>query len=384
MPGPMGPPERTDRKLRTVELNKLQRLVGDAHLVPNTGTDAQANPALGTACAAGHCLLLCPWAEQAAACVQRYRECKAASPHSTSACIVLPKSAEVSHLTVGMRCVKEFPAGSTLYASAEGRALSPTAGTTQVWYDPPVPHPEPRLSSTSSSSLTHVYPGTLAGAPVSVLADTGATHVFVAESFVKRIGLHVSPTTHARVTLADGASSVIVGECSAKLALGRFTASVTPLVLTNMSPGVDLILGDAFFKQYMGRVEYTDPPALVLRKGLASFRVATRKRSASEGAAGPNAITHRVVALMAQRVTPEPMTGRQAKRAVRHGAPSLMVWVKNDSAATATASEAARASSNAETANTDPPGTATPDDLMPEAKLQAILSKERKKGYASR
>ncbi len=110
----------------------------------------------------------------------------------------------------------------------------------------------------------------LARAPVHALADTGATHVFVSEDFVKRTGLHVSPATHVRVTRADGPSSAIVGECSAKLSLGRFAANVTPLVLTSMSPGVDLILGDAFFKQYRGRVEYTDPPVLSLRKGLAS------------------------------------------------------------------------------------------------------------------
>jgi hypothetical protein len=132
--------------------------------------------------------------------------------------------------------------------------------------------PVPHLCHAPDANLTHRYKGMFAGNPARVLGDTGATHVFASEEFVRGLGLPIGPARHAKVTLADGGASAILGECQAKLSLDRFHTRTSALVLTDMPPGIDLILGDAFFRKHLARFEY-NPPSLVLRKATETYRV---------------------------------------------------------------------------------------------------------------
>ena len=83
--------------------------------------------------------------------LSHYKDCKAKSPHNTSACIVVPRWSGGSSwrkLLQGMRLLHEYPSGTPLYFKhqAEG-APAPVPAEPypiQIWYDPPVTIPMPR------------------------------------------------------------------------------------------------------------------------------------------------------------------------------------------------------------------------------------------------
>ena len=74
--------------------------------------------------------------------VQRYVDCKAQAPHTTSACIVLPKVAWYRapwlSMTRHMKLLRQFAAGAKVFTNSDGSPAS-VPWETEVWYDPPAP-----------------------------------------------------------------------------------------------------------------------------------------------------------------------------------------------------------------------------------------------------
>ena len=256
--------------------------------------------------------------------LQRYLECKTQAPHTTAACIVLPKTAWYrapwTPLLRGMRLMRQFPPGARIFTNFDGATVS-VPWETQVWYDAPtqVPHDAPiALDSTPQVStpggcaavaVAHAQPTAqlcavrtprsrkeqravsrrtarhgrppdlsmlfcswICGRPGVVLVDTGASAAFLSYDFAQRAHLPLKPCTLQSVTLADSQATPVLGQVMAPIKLGSYEAQVQAFVMPSVVEGVDLILGDSWLKQAGAVLDYT---RMTLRVRTLSGRRAT-------------------------------------------------------------------------------------------------------------
>jgi len=151
--------DNQDRMLLASEFSKIQKMIGlrftlDAccnpdgsnALVPELYKSAE-DSFLEYDCSGHHVWLNPPYAD-ITPFVKHYVQCKAKSPHNTSAVIILPKwKGSHTQYLKGMHVVKEFPKGSKIFSApsegntAERIPLGPTPWPVQVLYDPPVALP---------------------------------------------------------------------------------------------------------------------------------------------------------------------------------------------------------------------------------------------------
>ena len=127
-------------------------------------------------CASQHVWLNPPFS-RATEFIQHYLECKASSPHNTSACILVPnwRRASFRPLLKGMQVLKQYSQGTRLFEApspteAGSRVLLPGIpwGVT-VYYDAPQPQLLPTLNATQSrDQLLMTFDAQLAGASASV------------------------------------------------------------------------------------------------------------------------------------------------------------------------------------------------------------------------
>eukprot|EP00878_Enallax_costatus_P001624 GHUV01001775.1.p1 GENE.GHUV01001775.1~~GHUV01001775.1.p1 ORF type:complete len:1469 (+),score=368.37 GHUV01001775.1:420-4826(+) len=191
--------------------------------------------------------------------LEHYLQCKAKSPATTSAVVVVPKDAQYKQVTPllhGMRLLKTYSRGVRLYNAVSGSTPQPgIPHAVQVWYDPPAMLAAGRLLQDSQSAVTIAsdsvnamrFIGDLAGCKVQVHADTEATHSFVAAHVVERAGLAVTPAART-VALADGRTVRVQGLCRARLHVGKVADNCQFYVLP-LDSAYDVLLGQDWLKR---------------------------------------------------------------------------------------------------------------------------------------
>lgn len=96
-------------------------------------------------------------------------------------------------------------------------------------------------------STTIKLEGALAGYPIILLVDSGASHNFIARELVSSLSLRVTETKEFCVGLGNGSRCFSQGICKAlDIKVGRYTMTVDAYVLD--LGGVDVILGVAWLE----------------------------------------------------------------------------------------------------------------------------------------
>ena len=255
-----------DRMFDPAEFSKLQRMVG-LQFTLDACCSSDGSNAHVPACfkspedsfldydCAGHTVWLNPPFADITPFLRHYSECKARSPHNTSAVIVLPRwKGSHSPYLRGMQVIKEYPKGSRLFTglprrgSAEREPLGPVPWPVQVFYDPPVAVPlacsamADGEGGSLQSGLDCVHLQVrIAGANARCLEDSGANQSLLSARFCKTNGVVVTPAPQT-VELADGKSMQVAGVCNVRLQVGPYR-SVHKCWVAALHPAYDLILG---------------------------------------------------------------------------------------------------------------------------------------------
>ena len=148
-----------------------------------------------------------PSASQLSRCLAHYRDCKDLSPHDTSACILVPchlvSELSARYLLDGMQLVHTFVKGSRIYAHDMQMPLQSDA---HVYFDPRRAMINTALHSASADLLT--CSARLAGVPIQLLLDSGASDNFISEDFARRMGFSKRQSLSPQhLTFADGSSA---------------------------------------------------------------------------------------------------------------------------------------------------------------------------------
>ncbi|XP_026447045.1 uncharacterized protein LOC113347590 [Papaver somniferum] len=103
------------------------------------------------------------------------------------------------------------------------------------------------LTGTTVHDTIHIA-GLLTNQHIMVLIDTGSTHSFIDSKITDKLGLHVSPTGHILVTVANGDSTITKGICRGlqwEMQGYKFSADLRALPLG----GCDMVLGVDWLRQ---------------------------------------------------------------------------------------------------------------------------------------
>lgn len=251
----------------------------------------------------GHRVWLNPPFHRVKDFLRHYQLCKAKSPHSTSACIVLPDwnfDAEVQSFLAGMTPVRRYAKGTKLFSApdpAKSGARKPMAGipwSVTVYYDAPQKKkvrfadevetpfgdaenvPDPAATGQTTEAMLQaddsmVVNGTLDNHRCRILLDTGASTNFIGDKLVRKRNLATTPVGGRSVQPGVGKAFKPTSQVCPTLKLGKGVAlrfgavnfTVAPLTLF----GIDAIVGVDFMQRYdfvlhtrTGKVEVRQPP----------------------------------------------------------------------------------------------------------------------------
>ena len=333
-----GAPANSDRMVLPTEFNRIQRLIGRQFTWDAACNDSGDNALCRSfSCPArsfldtdvsGHTVWINPPYTMIKQFIQHYKSCKLRNPTATSACFVLPKwTGDWVAELAGMQLIKEYPIHSVLFSAPAGdgsrRQLPGIPWPVQVWYDPPATKLVPELMPTST--LTHVYRASAAGFACKVLMDTGASHIFAHQDFVNKVGVRVLPSALSQVSLANGSTGTILGQCTLRLKLGGIIMRVNCLVLPSLPQGVDLILGDAWQK--------THRAVLHSAEGKCEFWCCMQKltiHTVFPPTTEAQETINYAMRTLAAPLTPTAtlITPKQLKKALLRGEQAYLVWVK--------------------------------------------------------
>ena len=148
---------------------------------------------------AGKRAWLCPSVDVIKEQLCLYRRLKAASPHDTSACIMVPKWYGVKWRSqlCGMKLLHTYERGSKLFGGA--RQEVGERWEWEVWFDPP--SPRLRFAVAARQKLTMQMVCSVSGCKGMALADSGASDVFVSRLFAEHAGLRFKSAHATEVTL---------------------------------------------------------------------------------------------------------------------------------------------------------------------------------------
>lgn len=204
---------------------------------------SQANSFLETDVQGEHIWLNPPF-NQLREFISHYLQCKAKAPHTTSACILVPKwRGPHTRLLKRMQLIREFPVGTQLFSapSSDGTARQQLPGIpwpVQVFYDAPLP----RLHALrSDNQLTMQFSNArVQGANATLVMDSAASDNFLDLDWARRNGLRIKRAPR-QVELGDGRTVDALGQCKVRFQVGNFADTVS-CWLMQLAPGMDLIL----------------------------------------------------------------------------------------------------------------------------------------------
>jgi Reverse transcriptase (RNA-dependent DNA polymerase)/RNase H-like domain found in reverse transcriptase/Integrase zinc binding domain/Chromo (CHRromatin Organisation MOdifier) domain/Retroviral aspartyl protease len=284
----------------------------------------------------GHNVWLNPPFARTSQFIRHYLQCKAGSPSNTSACILIPAwRGKHRKLLQGMQLLHRFETGHVLFNAptmAGSRTVMPgIPWPVEIWYDAPGRVVPVSLQvTTADQALTFRFTGQAAGCPAKVLLDSGATHNFISAEFASANRLHVAAPVQAyTVKLASGDTVALQGQCTFKLSMQSFSGTVTALVMPELLPQTDLILGDEWLRSQKAQLCFATGTCR-LQKGN---RVRTLSLSDGDLPQTEDQIIHHLLAsMLAAHLPPAIITGKQAQKAIRHGATHFTVLVQHESA----------------------------------------------------
>ena len=106
--------------------------------------------------------------------VKHYLQCKAAAPHNTSACILVPARFGTSYERRSLK-------GMSLIMQRSLRGAM-----WHVYYDGPAPQLVASRAGRADGELLMSFQCTASGTPASLLVDLGASDAYVKLAFIKR------------------------------------------------------------------------------------------------------------------------------------------------------------------------------------------------------
>lgn len=246
----------------------------------------------------------------------QYLTLKQASPHSVSACIVVPAwySQKWRGQLKGMQLLKQYPKGSKFFETAEGSTGLPY--DTEVWWDPV--QPKAQLAAMGRTAVAMQFSGTVRGAPTRVLLDTGASDVIMTRALAQRAGLQVRADTHWKVKLGDGKAELACeGSCTVPLRLQGYRGTVRAAVVSTLLDGFDLILGESWLNQVGACLDYGRRQCFV--RSRRKMVTITPREAACAGALAP----HRPGG-QGQKPPPRPLSAMRVTRLEQKG--QLECW----------------------------------------------------------
>ncbi len=282
----------------------------------------------------GHCIWLNPPFARIEQFIRHYMACKAHRPQDTSACILVPywPNSKFMRLLKGMQQVIEYPAGTQLFsaptADGQRQALPGTPWPVRVYYDPPGRIITADLKvATGSSPLTFVFSGKAAGQDAVLMMDSGASHTFMTATCAAQRNLRVTPAVHAhRVNTANGQSVPLLGQCTFKISIQGYTGAVTALVMDELLPNTDIILGDDWLTRHGVQLCY-QTRTCTIRKGNNRTEVLHVGRDHLPFT--DEQVVHQLVVAMLQAQAPPPViSAKQAVKAIRKGSQTFTVLVQ--------------------------------------------------------
>ena len=211
----------------------------------------------------------------------------------TSACVLTSDSNPLGHMIKGWRVVHRVPKGSCVQrVLSDGSIIHGTAKRTlKILYCAPKPTlkrkaesdtpesddaaPDASLcAAAKSSSLRMLFGCKAAGSEANILFDSGATHNFVTAEFCRTHGVVIEPK-RSSVLLPDNVVANDQGEAYVYVELGPFRERISCLVMTQLLPGVDVLIGNAFMDKHRVDLSY-DKKRVSLKKGKRQITVASK------------------------------------------------------------------------------------------------------------
>lgn len=258
----------------------------------------------------GHHVWLNMPVKRASAYIKHYLSCKAKAPLSTSACILVPASFKRAssrnrRLLKGMQLLMQITERDDCVS-----ALQP--GHWHIYADAKVP--QMRMATSQPNELLMCVAGRVAGSSARVLFDSGATHVFMSNSFATKSGLRIrAPSRSAEVQVADGKTLSILGTCFGKLQLGSYSAGVS-FHVTDISQDWDVIVGQSWLLQHCVVMDYGNCCLKGWKNGR-QFNLQCLDSSRSSESVDPS------------EAMPKLLSIAQCRRSVRHGCKCFLVNV---------------------------------------------------------
>ncbi|GIM02256.1 hypothetical protein Vretimale_7169 [Volvox reticuliferus] len=192
------------------------------------------------------------------------------------------------------------------------------------------------------------------------LVDTGASHTIVDNSVVHEGNLTNGPSIE--VEIANGKKVPIKGQTELTLQVQKYLGTVRALVMPNLLPGIQLILGMDWLKangallDVPGLTCLLQSPTNGSRKPIQLIADSRRgkKGSGGEENAGVQAM-RTVCAVLASKTTPDLMSASAARRTIKKNTPGMLVVVREVEQDTPIIAESATPMANVAQVELPPP-----------------------------
>ena len=251
---------------------------------------------MGCQSLSGHTLLQ-PTRATAEAMLRQYTALKLASAVQPTAVVVMPVGVGLrwKALVKGWQWVHSFS-----MQDAQGRTTRWAA-----WWDKP--KPQLRVNAVTRAGLTMQFTGQAAGMQVHMLADTGASDVFVTRALLLRAGVKEFALKQAEsVQVGDGSAAQCQGMCVLPIRIKGYQAKVKAYVLDTTVDGFDLVLGESWLKPNGVVLDYARK-TMVFKQG-SKMHVLRAHAGPGSSQAQP---THRLLSAMQMK--------RELRKATRRG-----------------------------------------------------------------
>jgi len=159
--------------------------------------------------------------------------------------------------------VRTVEKGTPIFAPTADDAQGFAKHRMHVYYDAPAA-PIHTIASAANGHLSMLFDAHVGGARARVLMDSGASHNFISDAWVRRVGAHTTTAEGASITLADGGALESTQICTVNLSLTPQPHDVTCYVMT-LAPTFDIILGESWLSQHGAVLDY-EKRACVLRR----------------------------------------------------------------------------------------------------------------------
>ena len=163
----------------------------------------------------------------------------------TSVCLVIPTDRKTKETNLkGYELISQYPKDHQILVGQKDDArIKRSHKEIRVYYLRPL---KPAvLNSMNPDGLSLSFEGTLGGAKVRILADTGADRVYVSNHLARSLGIPIR-SCMGKVKVGDNHDTPMIGTIKAKLMIQGFRDFVECTILDELIDSYDIILGDSW------------------------------------------------------------------------------------------------------------------------------------------